>query len=237
MTKQIEELRRIGVLEKPATLTPGFFSRMFFDKKERWWRQTNIRLKRVEQVCRNQTFSPHKPYHGTRLLTTQRWAGKSRQFAGVYPPANPFQPTLSTNVLQAENASNNITPVWPIIGSKALRFCNLLGRGDPTQERHVGPSVPRRFFASTPELFQTSHTCLGGYEAFGLFGMASEPQKVGLNTSEITGVSRHTVEFRQEPDESTNRETRFNSKITRKIFDSRSLSSPPTSMPSRPTKF
>ncbi|CAK1587911.1 unnamed protein product [Parnassius mnemosyne] len=33
MTVQINELKRIGVLEKPTSLTPGFFSRIFFVKK------------------------------------------------------------------------------------------------------------------------------------------------------------------------------------------------------------
>lgn len=207
-------------------------------KKERWWRQTYFRPSGVEQICDYKTFSPHKPCYSSRVSPTRRLVDKNRYFSGLFPFAYSTIPqTFFETLLQARNASNDLTSIWPIIGPETFLCSNLLGCGDSSQERDASPGLSRRFFAGQPGPHQVKVTGLGGYDDLGNPRMACEPKKINNMPNKVSRIPRHQLEYGEKCDVSTFQKAVKNFCCPEKDFSHRRLQSSATTVPTGATKF
>lgn len=207
-------------------------------EKERWEHETHNRLKRLEQIRSSKTVSPDLANICSGILTTGRLADKNRPVTGLFSRADSsVSQALSTVELYGGNLADDLPSIRSCVSTEVIRRHHLLGRGDPTQERLSGSSLPRRLPPSSSGQDCSVPPGRGGCGSPESTGMANQFQEIYPCADSEHRVSGVTMEDAREPQVSANKKATEHHKMRKQNDRTGELQASPVTATFRPPEF
>lgn len=181
------------------------------NKEARWGSSTNIRPKRLECICGNQTFPTDFSDRCCRILAGQRLDGENRFAASVLPRTHcRNSPQVPESGIQSGSTPVNGPPLWPVFRTPNFCCFKQLDCGTSALEGNQTSGLPRRLPAGKSGSRHVSNSGCGNAEGSRKSRMACELPEVCSTAMPGVGIPRYPVEYTEQDNGLTHQKTAEN---------------------------
>lgn len=185
----------------------GFYFKNVFGEKTRRRTAPYIRLKKLKQVCSNQTFPINISGGCDRILAERGLASKDRFATGIFPCTNSGNtPAFFTNSIQSRSTAANGTAFWPLFCPPDVLCPVKLDSRAAQVERNQTSCLPRRSPPCQPGSRQTCDSDWGNLEYPREPRLVCQSPEVYLRSLPRAGVFRHSLEHAEQHHVSSSKE-------------------------------